>query len=431
MSQPLNPKTTEREFGGSPGALGITFGLPALTVVLHFMVNGVKLAELPEALRSANWSDIVLNSNVWKAYLAWFFGLVVLDLIVPGKIVKGTTLRDGSALNYKINGFNLIFVLAGFMGARLYLNGGYLEELEFVYNYILHLAVVSIIFSFLVAVFVYGYSFVPLQQPNLAGTKDKILSVNGNTESWFFNWFIGRELNPRIWGFDVKLFCELKPGLLLWYIINLSCCHHQYWTDGKVSNSLILVTALQGIYSFDGVLNEQGVLSMMDIATDGFGFMLSFGDLSLVPFTYTLQARYLTLYPLDLSYLSIISICAVNVLGYYIMYLSNQQKSNWKRGLLQNKGYKYIQTKTGSKLLCDSWWGYSQHINYFGDWLISWAWCLTTGFSTPLTYYYVFYFGGLLVHRQGRDEIKCSEKYGKQWEEYSKEVPYKIIPYVY
>ena len=31
----------------------------------------------------------------------------------------------------------------------------------------------------------------------------------------------------------------------------------------------------------------------MDIVHDGFGFMLAFGDLAWVPFTYTLQARYL------------------------------------------------------------------------------------------------------------------------------------------
>ena len=31
----------------------------------------------------------------------------------------------------------------------------------------------------------------------------------------------------------------------------------------------------------------------MDITTDGFGYMLAFGDLSWVPFTYSLQARIL------------------------------------------------------------------------------------------------------------------------------------------
>ena len=38
-------------------------------------------------------------------------------------------------------------------------------------------------------------------------------------------------------------------------------------------------------------LTEQAILTTMDITTDGFGYMLAFGDLAWVPFTYSLQAR--------------------------------------------------------------------------------------------------------------------------------------------
>ena len=48
----------------------------------------------------------------------------------------------------------------------------------------------------------------------------------------------------------------------------------------------------------------------MDITTDGFGFMLAFGDLVWVPFTYTLQARYLVDHPVELSYQQIALILA-------------------------------------------------------------------------------------------------------------------------
>lgn len=34
-----------------------------------------------------------------------------------------------------------------------------------------------------------------------------------------------------------------------------------------------------------------------DVTTDGFGFMLAFGDLVWVPFTYSLQARYILVRP--------------------------------------------------------------------------------------------------------------------------------------
>jgi hypothetical protein len=31
-----------------------------------------------------------------------------------------------------------------------------------------------------------------------------------------YDFFIGRELNPRLGAFDLKFFCELRPGLIGW-----------------------------------------------------------------------------------------------------------------------------------------------------------------------------------------------------------------------
>lgn len=39
----------------------------------------------------------------------------------------------------------------------------------------------------------------------------------------------------------------------------------------------------------DALFHEKAILTTMDITTDGFGFMLVFGDLAWVPFTYSLQ----------------------------------------------------------------------------------------------------------------------------------------------
>ena len=51
------------------------------------------------------------------------------------------------------------------------------------------------------------------------------------------------------------------------------------------------VNIFQAVYVWDALYQEQAILTTMDITTDGFGFMLAFGDLSWVPFTYSLQAR--------------------------------------------------------------------------------------------------------------------------------------------
>lgn len=82
-----------------------------------------------------------------------------------------------------------------------------------------------------------------------------------------------------------------------------------------------------------------------------------------------------------------------------------------------------------------------------GDLLMGFAWCLPTGFDTPITYFYVGYFAVLLAHRQIRDDEACEKKcvlrllgislltgktrYGKDWETYKKLVPYRIVPYIY
>lgn len=49
----------------------------------------------------------------------------------------------------------------------------------------------------------------------------------------------------------------------------------------------------------------------MDLMHDGFGFMLAFGDLVWVPFTYTLQAYYLVGHPSPLGPLGLAAIVAL------------------------------------------------------------------------------------------------------------------------
>lgn len=50
----------------------------------------------------------------------------------------------------------------------------------------------------------------------------------------------------------------------------------------------------------------------MDIVHDGFGFMLAFGDLAWVPFTYGLQAMFLVVHPQSLSTLGATGIILLN-----------------------------------------------------------------------------------------------------------------------
>ena len=50
------------------------------------------------------------------------------------------------------------------------------------------------------------------------------------------------------------------------------------------------------------------------------------------------------------------------------------------------------------------------------------------GFDSIVPYYYAIYFMILLVHRSIRDDDLRQQKYGKDWDEYKKQVPYRFIP---
>jgi len=69
----------------------------------------------------------------------------------------------------------------------------------------------------------------------------------------------------------------------------------------------------------------------MDITTDGFGLMLAFGDLAWVPFTYTMQARYLVQVPVSLSPVAMAGVIAVVGVGFYIFRSANWQKDAFRK----------------------------------------------------------------------------------------------------
>lgn len=168
----------------------------------------------------------------------------------------------------------------------------------------------------------------------------------------------------------------------------------------------------------------------MDITQDGFGFMLCFGDLAWVPFTYSIQAKYLVNHDPQLPYSTLLLIVGVHILGYAVFRGSNGQKDAFRRNPDDPKlsHLQYLQTKRGTKLLTSGWWGMARKINYTGDWLMGLSWCMVCGTDSIVPYYYAIYFAILLIHRSERDDHLCKVKYGDDWYTYKQLVPYQFIP---
>ncbi|KAL8717081.1 MAG: hypothetical protein Q9225_005648 [Loekoesia sp. 1 TL-2023] len=487
----LPAKTHDYEFGGPLGAFAASFGLPIVCYLAAFVCNDVSGCPVPSILHprsltlsklkeEAGWPrDGFLGLASWKVtgfVLAYYFFSLVVQAALPGVVVQGAQLRSGGRLEYKFNAFSSAVTVVLIAGIGTYLYGPDFHLWTFIWDNYVQLITINLGIAFLLACFVYYRSF-----SVKAGNKHKReLAAGGHTGNLIYDWFIGRELNPRIatpviGTIDIKAFCELRPGMLGWVLLDLAFVVHQYKSYGFVSDSIVLITLFQGLYVFDALWMEPAILSTMDITTDGFGFMLAFGDLVWLPFIYSLQARYLAVYPVQLGLTGVTGVLAVQAFGYWIFRSSNNEKNRFRTNPKDSRiaHLQYMQTKSGSKLLTSGWWGFSRHPNYLGDWIMAWSYCLPTGIAgyvvkhgSPvimshgdmidgegfvsggpvkqqvlqgeargwgmlITYFYVLYFAILLIHREMRDEEACKRKYGDDWKEYKKKVRWRILPGIY
>lgn len=159
--------------------------------------------------------------------------------------------------------------------------GTYLQGADFpVWSYItdnyVQLLTANILTSYALSAFLYVYSFtVDTNYPN----RDlRELAAGGATDNPIYHFFIGRELNPRVTlpflgEVDIKTWFEVCPGLTGWILLDLAFIAKQYRNYGYVSDSIIFTTAVQAHCVLSRQYNESSILTMMDITTDGMGFM--------------------------------------------------------------------------------------------------------------------------------------------------------------
>ncbi|KFR12933.1 Lamin-B receptor [Opisthocomus hoazin] len=414
-------KTKELEFGGRIGTFALILFLPA--TVLHLLTmceqDDPSLLNFPPPLPAL---ENIWEARVFGIFLLWFFLQALFYLLPIGKVVEGLPLSNGRKLQYRINGFYAFMMTAAAIGILLYFQ----VELHYLYDHFMQFAVSAAVFSMGLSIYLYIRS---LKAP------EEELAPGGNSGYFVYDFFTGHELNPRIGSFDLKYFCELRPGLIGWVVINFAMllAEMKIHNQSMPSLSMILVNSFQLLYVVDALWNEEAVLTTMDITHDGFGFMLAFGDLVWVPFVYSLQALYLVSHPTAISWPVAAAITILNCIGYYIFRSANSQKNNFRRNPSDPKlaNLKFIPTATGKGLLVTGWWGFVRHPNYLGDIIMALAWSLPCGFNHILPYFYVIYFICLLVHREARDEHHCKQKYGLAWERYCQRVPYRIFPYIY
>lgn len=349
--------------------------------------------------------------------LSFFTYLGVFGSILPGKIIPGVTLSDGSRLHYRCNGLLLLLLLISLLGIGSKMD---LVSPTAIADRGLELLSATFIFSCFATLALY-----------VAGSMshDQSSSLKPHlTGNFIHDWWFGIQLNPHFMGIDLKFFF-VRAGMMGWLLINLSvlvkCIQHS-----NLTQSMILYQMFCTLYILDYFYFEEYMTSTWDIIAERLGFMLVFGDLVWIPFTFSIQAWWLLANRVVLTTAAVIANCLVFLIGYLVFRGANKQKHDFKKNPkapIWGRPPKVI----GGKLLASGYWGIARHSNYLGDLLLALSFSLPCGISSPVPYMYPVYLLILLIWRERRDEARCGEKYREVWREYCKLVPWRILPYVY
>lgn len=343
--------------------------------------------------------------------------LAIAGSILPGKVVPGAVLQDGTRLHYLCNGLFALTLLVALLGFGAYMN---FISATVISDRGFELLSTTFIFSVLVTSALY-----------VAGCRSRNKSsslkphVTGNL---MHDWWFGIQLNPQFMAIDLKFFF-VRAGMMGWLLINLSVLAKSI-QDGTLCRSMILYQLFCAAYILDYFIYEEYMTSTWDIIAERLGFMLVFGDLVWIPFTFSIQGWWLLHNQVELPTATVIANCIIFLIGYMVFRGANKQKHVFKKNPkihIWGKPPKVI----GGKLLASGYWGMARHCNYLGDLLLALSFSLPCGTSSLVPYFYPIYLVILLIWRERRDEARCAAKYREIWVEYCRLVPWRILPYFY
>jgi delta14-sterol reductase/lamin-B receptor len=397
--------------------VGMIVGLPALT--WYFAIAFVHYDAALVWPDPAFWSHVEPPSFASVGvYLLWIGFQALLAALLPGRTAEGAPLPDGRRLEYRLNGLLALLLTVGAAVGGAWLG---LFPSGLLYDQLGALVTTTNLVVLL------GCVWLVVLGRRQADEQERRLN-------FLEAYTVGACRNPRIGHFDLKFFCESRPSMILWILVDLSLVAKQLELHGGVSNAMVLVCFFQILYVADYFYFEDAILTTWDIKHENFGFMLGWGCLVWIPFAYSLQPLYLVAHPEPLPSWGAAGVLLLNLVGFYVFRTSNLQKHRFSSDPMEpiwGKKPEFIKTERGSLLLTSGWWGISRHSNYLGDWLMGLSWSLTCGFGRALPYFYPFYFAILLIHREWRDARHCARKYGADWDRYTQKVRWRIIPWIY
>ncbi len=366
-------------------------------------------------------------------YLAFVGALFAGSIVLPGIWREGAPQPDGRRVTYKLSGLVLFLATHIVLAA---LTAGFGVSLMPIVTHFASLFVVANAF----ALFVVAYLFV---RGRRLRSRDPSSFASVDRPAWMPTWladiWFGVELNPALFGVDLKMFAY-HPSLIGLALCNVAFAYTQYEIYQTITPEMWLYQLFTWSYLLTHYIREDFMLSTWDIIAERFGFMLVWGDLVYVPFLYSMVGWFVLHRGFDGSgagaahdsfpIAGLVALAAFHVAAHWIFRGSNWQKDRFKRDPHAPIWGRAPET-IGGKILVSGFWGIGRKINYSGEIGVYLSFSLCAGFESAWPYFLPCTLLILLVQRAGRDDRRCRNKYGALWEEYCNRARFRMFPLVY
>lgn len=342
--------------------------------------------------------------------------ITLLHIIIPVKRIKGYVKNEitGKLMNYRTNGK---FVL--WTSILIWFLLGYFNIVPYVWLYetrwlgFIGAGVIGLVYSF----------YIVFKYPSTG-------------KSFFADFWFGRVKDSQLKDglIDAKMWFYLIGAVMLQLNV-LSYAAYHIMNVENINYGFLLGCAMLTWFCFDYLIFEKIHLWTYDFIAERVGFKLGFGCLAFYPYFYSVSLWFTAHLPNPGHpvWLTIL-FGALFLCGWVFTRGANMQKYFFK--ITPGRKFLWIKPEVLSdgklSLLANGFWGASRHINYLGEIIQAIAVALALGYSGIwMVWLYPAYYIGLMLTRQADDDKVCKAKYGELWDQYTKKVKYKIIPFIY
>ena len=272
----------------------------------------------------------------------------------------------------------------------------------------------------------------------LLASATAVCTAPGGARSPLAELYLGRRANPQMFNgrADAKMFLYLAGATLLQLNVLAFAAHHFIAFSDDPSPGVVLYAVLLSWFVCDYLVFERVHLYTYDLFAERLGFKLVWGCLCWYPYFYVVGLWSVA----DLENPGspvwwLVMSAVVFFAGWVLARGANLQKFTFKRDPEQVfLGWFAPRALTDGarRVLCSGFWGVSRHVNYLGELLMACGLALSLGWPLVLgPWLYPLYYVALLLPRERDDDRRCAAKYGPLWEQYRREVPWRIVPRLY